>query len=87
MRRFWHNYETSQETDGELESMSMKMKQSLAELECEETIINDKLRFGRVRKSVMNVLRAKYSDEIANRALSRVNKRMQKGHLVSSNMI
>ena len=57
------------------------MKQSLAELECEEAIIEDKERFGRVRKSMMNVLRAKYSDEIANRTLNRVNKRVQKGHL------
>ena len=81
MRLFWHNNTTIQEEDGELENYSLKMKQSLAELHCEETIINDKLRFGRARKSMMNVLRAKYSDEIANRTLNRVNKRMQKGHL------
>jgi len=81
MRKFWHNYETNQEDDGELEIHSTKLRQSLAELECEEAIINDKERFGRARKSMMNVLRAKYSDDIANRALSRVNKRMQKGHL------
>ena len=77
MRRFWHNNTTIQEEDGELENMSTKMKQSLAELECEEAIIGDKKEYGRVRKSMMNVLRAKYSDEIANRALSRVNKRLQ----------
>ena len=58
----------------------MKMKQSLAELECEEAIIQDKERFGRVRKSMMNVLRAKHGNEIANRTLNRVNKRVQKGH-------
>ena len=81
MRLFWHNYETNQEEDGEIESIPTKMKQSLAELECEEAIIEDKERFGRVRKSMMNVLRAKYSDEIANRTLNRVNKRVQKGHL------
>ncbi len=81
MRLFWHNNTTIQEEDGEIESMSTKMKQSLAELECEEAIIGDKKEFGRVRKSMMNVLRAKYSDEIANRTLNRVNKRMQKGHL------
>jgi len=78
MRKFWQNNTTIQEEDGELENYSLKMKQSLAELECEEAIIEDKERFGRVRKSMMNVLRAKYSDEIANRALSRVNKRLQK---------
>jgi len=67
MTKFWHNNTTIQEEDGELE--------------CEEAIIGDKKEFGRVRKSMMNVLRAKYSDEIANRTLNRVNKRMQKGHL------
>jgi len=72
---------TNQEEDGELEIIPTKLKQSLAELECEEAIIEDKERFGRVRKSMMNVLRAKYSDEIANRALSRVNKRFQRNYL------
>ena len=78
MRKFWQNNTTIQEEDGEIENMSTKMRQSLAELECEEAIMGDKKEFGRVRKSMMNVLRAKYTDEIANRALSRVNKRMQK---------
>ena len=78
MRKFWYNNTTIQEDNGESESYSLKLKQSLAELDCEETIINDKLRFGRVRKSVMEVLRAKYSDEMANRVLSRVNTRTQK---------
>jgi len=81
MIKFWQNNTTIQEEDGELEIHSAKLRQSLAELECEEAIIGDKKEFGRVRKSMMNVLRAKYTDEIANRALSRVNKRMQKGHL------
>ena len=73
MRKFWQNYETNQEENGEL-------RNSLAELECEEAIIEDKERFGRARKSMMNVLRAKYSDETANRALSRVNKRLQENY-------
>jgi len=72
MRKFWHNYETNQDEDGEIENMSTKMRQSLAELECEEAIMGDKKEFGRVRKSMMNVLRAQHGDEIANRALSRV---------------
>ena len=74
MRKFWQNNSTIQEEDGELEIHSAKLRQNLAELECEEAIIEDKERFGRVRKSMMNVLRAKYSDDVANRALSRVNK-------------
>jgi len=81
MRRFWQNNNTIQEEDGELEIHSAKLRQSLAELECEEAIIGDKKEFGRVRKSMMNVLRAKHGNEIANRALSRVNKRIQEGHL------
>ncbi len=81
MGLFWQNNETNEEDYGELEIHSAKLRQSLAELQCEEAIIDDKKEFGRVRKSMMNVLRAKYSDEIANRTLNRVNKRMQKGHL------
>jgi len=80
MRKLWQNNDTNQEDYGELENYSKKIKQSLAELECEESIIGDKKEFGRVRKSLMNMLRAKHGDEIANRALSRVNKRMQKEH-------
>ena len=77
MRKLWDNDMINQEDNGELENYSAKLRQSLAELDCEETIINDKLRFGRVRKSVMKTLRAKYTDEMANRVLSRVNKRIQ----------
>jgi len=77
MRKFWEKYMIIQEDNGELGINSAKLRQRLAELECEEGIIEDKKEFGRVRKSMMNVLRAKYTDEIANRALSRVNKRLQ----------
>jgi len=54
-----------------------------ANIICEEAIIKDKERFGRVRSSMMEYLRVKYSDEIANRALSRVNKRLQEHYLNS----
>ncbi len=88
MRKFWQNNTTNQENDGELENQSrklqqksIKLEQSLAELECEDAIIKDKKEFGRARKSMMNVLRAKYSVDVANRALSRVNKRQQNQHL------
>jgi len=80
MGLFWHNNETNEEEDGELENMSPKLRQNLGELECEEVIINDKKGYGRVRTNMMKVLRAKYGDEMANRALSRVNKRVQKGY-------
>ena len=67
MGLFTRNNETNEEEDGELENASSKLEQNLAELECEEEIIQDKEDFGRVRNSMMNVLRAKQGDEIANR--------------------
>jgi len=77
MRKLWQNNTTNIEDNGEL-------KKSLAELECEEAIIDDKNQFGRVRNSMMRVLRAKHSDETANRVLSRVNKRVQKEHVIKN---
>ena len=77
---FTQNDETEQEEDGELRKMSAKMKQKLGNLECEEAILKDKERFGRVRSSMMEYLRAKHSDEIANRALSKVKKRLQENY-------
>ena len=73
MRKFWQNTRTVQEDNGEL-------KKSIAELDCENTIINEKQQFGRVRNSMMRVLREKYGHDIADRTLNRVNKRLQKGH-------
>ena len=80
MGLFWHNDETNEDEDGEYEKVSAIVRQKLGELECEEAIIKDKKRFGRVRKSMMNYLRAKYGVWIADRALSRVNKRLQKNY-------
>jgi len=80
---FTQNYETNEEDDGEIEKMSAQLKQKLGELECEEVILKDKERFGRARMSMMNLLRAKHGDDIANRALSRVNKRLQKNYFSS----
>ena len=51
------------------------------ELESEEAIMNEKERFGRVRTSLMKQLRAKYGDDVANRALYRINKRISEGSL------
>lgn len=77
---FTHNNETNKEEDGELENLSPKLKQNLAELECEEEIMQDKEDFGRVRTNMMKVLRSKHGESIANRALSRVNKRLQENY-------
>ena len=46
------------------------------ELESEDAIMNEKERFGRVRTILMKQLRAKYGEDIANRALYRINKRI-----------
>ncbi len=81
MGLFWKNAEKNREDDGEIENYSPKVRQSLAELECEEAIIEDKEEFGRVRTNLMKVLRAKHGDDVANRALSRVNKRIQNNYL------
>ena len=51
------------------------------ELASEEAIMNDKERFGRVRTILMKQLRAKYGDDVANRALYRINKRISEGSL------
>ena len=55
----------------------------IPELECEEAIMNDKQRFGRVRTSLMRHLRSEYGIDTANRALARINKRVSQGSLKS----
>ncbi len=51
------------------------------ELDCEEVIMNEKERFGRVRTSMMKTLRKKYGRETADRALFRINKRSSESSL------
>jgi len=51
------------------------------ELESEDAIMIDKERFGRVRTILMKQLRAKYGEDIANRALYRINKRISEDSL------
>jgi len=77
---FTPNDGIEQEESGELENMSGKMRETLGNLECEEAILKDKERFGRVRSSMMEYLRAKNGNDTANRALSRVNKRLQENY-------
>ena len=54
-------------------------KEASAELACEDAIISDKQRFGRVRTSMMRHLRSVHGEVIANRVLARINKRASKG--------
>jgi len=58
-----------------------KIDDNIGDLECEEAIMSDKTRFGRVRKSMMKYLREKYGREIADRAMWRVNRRRSDGYL------
>jgi len=51
------------------------------ELECEEAIMNDKERFGRARTSLMRNLREKYGNEVADKTLARINKRISEDSL------
>ncbi len=72
------------DSDIELEGIELKnnSKQgSEGELECEEVIMNEKERFGRVRTSMMKKLRNQHGDVVADRALSRINKRFSEGSL------
>ena len=80
---FTPNDDTIEEEYGELRNMSAKLKQTQGELQCEEAIIKDKERFGRVRMNMMKALRAEHGNDVANRALGRVNKRIQEGYLNS----
>jgi hypothetical protein len=54
---------------------------ALNELACEDAIILEKQRFGRVRTSMMKHLRIEHGDKIANRVLSRINKRSSSGSI------
>ncbi len=47
MIKFWQKSSITQENDGELERYAPKLRQSLAELECEEAIIEVKNQFGK----------------------------------------
>lgn len=50
-------------------------RSSDTDLRCEEAIMKDKERFGRVRTSLMKHLRMEYGREVADRAMRRINKR------------
>ena len=82
MREFW-NKQRNNET---LEDISEENEQkSKGNSRCEDIIIKDKERFGRVRKSTMQDLREEYGKEIANRALWRVSKRNSRYSLQENN--
>ena len=57
-----------------------RIEENDGDLRCEDAIISDKEKFGRVRKSMMKYLRTRYGEDVANRALWRVNRRRSEGH-------
>ncbi len=77
------------DSDIELEGIELKYNEkqdSEGELDCEEVIMNEKERFGRVRTSMMRNLRKQHGDLVADRALSRINKRFSEDSLrINSN--
>jgi len=74
MRKFWNN--TREE-----ESLEEDTRVIDGALDCEEQIIEDIERFGRVRTSLMKSLRKRFGNSTANRALWRVRKRKTNGYL------
>ena len=62
-------------------SNEAKTNTSDADLRCEEAIMKDKERFGRVRTSLMKHLREEYGRDVADRAMRRINKRRSEGYL------
>lgn len=74
MRKFWYNSREEENLEEETRTID-------GNLECEEQIIEDIERFGRVRTSLMKNLRNNFGNDVANRALWRVSKRKTNGYL------
>lgn len=64
-----------------MQRSSSENQVEIPELECEEAIMRDKQRFGRVRTSLMRYLRSEYGKNTADRVLARINKRASNGSL------
>ena len=84
MRKFWkikeedeHKKEQLGINQLKLDYKQQKLNKIKENLECEETLLEEKQRFGRVRTSVMKYMREKYGYSVANRVMWRVNKRVK----------
>ncbi|MEO9277918.1 MAG: hypothetical protein ABI340_09105 [Nitrososphaera sp.] len=73
----------SRQYEDSLGQYENERRSSEADLRCEEAIMKDKERFGRVRTSLMKHLRVEYGNDIADRALRRINKRRTEGYFNS----
>ena len=84
MRKFWKiddDYEKEKEDDihytREYDEKQEELQRIKGELDCEETITEEKQLYGRVRTTTMKYLRVKHSTDVADRAMRRVNKRIK----------
>ena len=75
--------ENSRSDEGQTTKKEDSSRSNRGQLDCEEAIIQDKERFGRVRKSLMTCLREEYGRQVADRALWRVNRRRTEGYFAS----
>ena len=62
-------------------SKEIKESNNGGDLECEDAIMKDKERFGRARTGLMKQLRLQYGQEVADRALLRINKRVSQNSM------
>lgn len=85
MRRFWEDRGEKRKLEEALTEHKQNYDEKQArltkiqqELDCEQSIINEKETFGRLRASMMRYLRTKYGQELTNRIQWRINKRQNK---------
>ncbi len=83
MRKFWENKGKDKKEDEALienqqedSKRQAELNKIQQELDCEQAIIGEKQRFGRVRTTKMKYLRTKYGQELADRVQWRINKRL-----------
>jgi len=62
-------------------SKEIKESNNGGDLECEDAIMRDKERFGRALTGLMKQLRLQYGQEVADRALLRINKRVSQNSM------
>lgn len=72
--------ENSRSDEGKTGTKDQFLGSQQGDLACEEAIMQDKERFGRVRNSLMKHLRATYGEDVAKRAMWRVNRRKTEGY-------
>lgn len=89
MRKFWEDkrkdrkeQETLIENEQRYNKKQAELNKIQLELDCEQALIEEKQRFGRVRSTMMRYLRTKYGQELTDRIQWRVNKRQNKNKLL-----